>query len=262
MKIVQSLSNRVHLITGNLGYAFFNEVSQIHTYEIKHKKGTKSISRVIKYVLTQLKFIPILIKLVNEVDFFLFFFGGESLIIPLLILKCSRKKVALVLPASSGKISSIRKDTFSRFLKFLSEINCFLSDRIVLCSEKLIKEYGLQLHRKKVSIAHEHFVDFNRFNERKRLSERDELVGYIGRLSEEKGILNFVEAIPSVLKNKGHVRFLIGGDGPLHPERGTDGHFGQLFEVGQVLLEHHQPFILGRFEYQAGRHPAMRVTAM
>ena len=50
---------------------------------------------------------------------------------------------------------------------------------------------------------------------KKKFGERDNLVGYIGRLSEEKGTLNFVKAIPEISKEKDDLEFLIGGDGQL-----------------------------------------------
>lgn len=52
----------------------------------------------------------------------------------------------------------------------------------------------------------------------KPLTERDNLVGYIGRLSQEKGILNFMEAIPKVVETRDEATFLIVGDGQLRPQ--------------------------------------------
>ena len=67
------------------------------------------------------------------------------------------------------------------------------SDRIIICSERLIGEYNLEMHKNKILLAHEHFIDFNEFKIEKQFFDRDKLVGFIGRLSEEKGILNFIE---------------------------------------------------------------------
>jgi len=43
------------------------------------------------------------------------------------------------------------------------------------------------------------------------------IVGYIGRLSEEKGVMHFVNCIPRVLQKLSTVQFLIVGDGNLMP---------------------------------------------
>jgi glycosyltransferase involved in cell wall biosynthesis len=212
IRILNPLTGKMQLITGNSGCSFFKENRQIRTYEIRHKKGKNPMTRLLKYVLTQMKFIPIMTKM-KDTDAFLFFFGGESLVIPILTAKLLGKNVVLTLPASSVEISRARKDVFSIFLRILEQTNCLLSDRIVITSERLVKEYSLQVHRKKILIAHEHFIDFDKFSAKTRLSERDDLVGFIGRLSEEKGILNFARAIPKILEIR-ETRFFIGGNGP------------------------------------------------
>jgi glycosyltransferase involved in cell wall biosynthesis len=58
-------------------------------------------------------------------------------------------------------------------------------------------------------------VDFNEYQMGEDIELRDNVVGYIGRLSEEKGILNFVQAIPKVIGERNDVTFLIVGEGNL-----------------------------------------------
>ncbi|MDR9817328.1 MAG: glycosyltransferase family 4 protein [Candidatus Methanoculleus thermohydrogenotrophicum] len=47
------------------------------------------------------------------------------------------------------------------------------------------------------------------------LPDRPSLIGYIGRLSGEKGVQHFAQALPAVLNGREDLRVLIGGDGPL-----------------------------------------------
>jgi glycosyltransferase involved in cell wall biosynthesis len=82
-------------------------------------------------------------------------------------------------------------------------------------SERLIKEWGLEKHLNKVSIAQEHFLDVDKFRIQKNLDKRDDLCGYIGALEKWKGVLNFIEASLKVLVRREDVRFLIGGEGRL-----------------------------------------------
>jgi len=215
INILRPLSGHIHLITGNAGCVFFKKSNQIHTYLIKHQGGTNTLSRVTKYIWTQLKFLPILMKISRDVDFFIFFFSDEGMFIPLLAAKFLGKNVVLALTGFSVKQSRAKKDILSKPLDFLVKTNCILSDKITIQSEKQIGEQGLEKHKNKILVAPEHFLDFNKFKVEKRLSERDDLVGYIGRLTEEKGILNLVGAIPKVLEMREDVRFLIGGDGYL-----------------------------------------------
>ena len=102
-------------------------------------------------------------------------------------------------------------------------------------SNGLIQERGLQKYRFKISIAHEHFLDFNLFKTHTHLKERDDFVGYVGRLSEEKGTLNFVKAIPDILKKRNEVNFIIGGDGQLRDE--IERYFKEHNLKGNIKME-------------------------
>jgi glycosyltransferase involved in cell wall biosynthesis len=50
------------------------------------------------------------------------------------------------------------------------------------------------------------------------LVDRKNIIGYIGRLSSEKGIMNFVKSMPYILDNCRETVFMVGGDGPLTKE--------------------------------------------
>jgi glycosyltransferase involved in cell wall biosynthesis len=156
-------------------------------------------------------------KLARTVDIWIFFMG-EGLLLPVLTLKLARKPVILSLAASAPRIIEAKKNIsiLDRVMEFLEIINYTLSNIIILYSPNLIKEWHLENHKNKILIAHEHFLDFDKFKIEKKFNRRDDLVAYIGRLSEEKGILNFVKAIPEVSKEKTNLKVLIGGDGELY----------------------------------------------
>jgi len=213
--ILEALSNNFYLITGNDGYTFFKDDKRIHAYGIKHERGTNSFTRIIKYIYVQLKISYQLAKVAKKVDLWIFFIGGDSLLLPMLTAKLLREKVVLAFAGSSVGTLKATNDNFFKPVEILSKINCMLSNRILLYSPNLIKEWNLEKYRNKISIAHKHFLDFDKFKIKKKFGERDNLVGYIGRLSEEKGTLNFVKAIPEISKEKDNLEFLIGGDGQL-----------------------------------------------
>jgi glycosyltransferase involved in cell wall biosynthesis len=145
---------------------------------------------------------------------------GEGLLLPVLTLKLLRKNIILSLASSAPKMIEAKKNIplLSRMTKFLELINFILSDKIILYSPKLVKEWNLEKYKNKISIAHRHFLDFDKYKIKMKFDDRDNLVGYIGRLSEEKGVLNFVEAVPEILEGICEIRFLIGGDGQLRDE--------------------------------------------
>jgi glycosyltransferase involved in cell wall biosynthesis len=73
----------------------------------------------------------------------------------------------------------------------------------------------LDKYKHKVFTHGARFVDTESFKKRRELGERENVIGYVGRLELAKGVIDFVEAIPSVLENNPNVRFLISGSGTL-----------------------------------------------
>ncbi|HJH25276.1 MAG TPA: hypothetical protein C5S37_00560, partial [Methanophagales archaeon] len=222
VKIICSLTNEMYIVAGVVEKVTFETdfsgTTFIKKYDIEHTGRIGILRRVANYSWTQLKICFRLVKITEKVDIWIFFLGGENLLLPMLAAKISGRKVLLILGGDSGKIAEFRGDSCHVPLKCIFKINCILSNKIILYSENLINEWNLEKYRNKISIAHEHFLDFDKFKIQKKFDERENLVGYIGRLSEEKGVLNFVKAIPKILKKEEEIRFLIGGDGQLREE--------------------------------------------
>ncbi len=216
--VVYPLSNELYLITGNDGYTFFKEDKRIHTYGIRHEGGANGFTRILNYIYTQVKISYKLARLMKDVDFWIFFIGGDTLPLPMLAAKLSDRKVMLALAGSSAKVAEVRKDLLFKPLNILKNFNYTLSDGIIVYTKNLIKEFNLGRYRNKIYIAHKHFIDFDKFKIKKRLDERDNLVGYIGSISKAKGILNFVQAIQKILERRDDIKFLVGGDGHLRGE--------------------------------------------
>ena len=100
-------------------------------------------------------------------------------------------------------------------MKIISCVCHHLSSHIVLYSPILISDYQLNRSKYKILIAHEHFLDFTTFTVTTPYKDRPLLIGYIGRMSAEKGVQHFVRALPAILSNHQDLRVLIGGDGQL-----------------------------------------------
>jgi glycosyltransferase involved in cell wall biosynthesis len=149
-----------------------------------------------------------------------FCLGSGVLLLPLLFLRLLGKKIIYV---TTGTVSQswqpLTTSGLERIYTYIHKrVDLFsfsLVDKIVVYSEYLKNEDILNKHRNKIVVAHEHFIDFNKFKTIIPLEERNKTVGYIGRLSQEKGIINFIEAIPLVLQKNDNVRFIVGGEGQL-----------------------------------------------
>lgn len=219
--ILYSLSNELYLITGNEGYKYFKKDDRITLSGINHKQGKYIFSRILKYIHSQLKISIKLTKISGDVNIWIFFIGGDSLIFPMLIAKMLRKKVIIAFAGSSIQTLKSDNSILSHLIEFFSQINCVLSDKIVLYAPNLIKEWNLTKYSHKVLIAHEHFLDFSIFYNKKKYLDRSNQVIYIGRFSFEKGVMNFVQSIPLLLEYDNNLNFILIGDGELN-EKITD----------------------------------------
>jgi glycosyltransferase involved in cell wall biosynthesis len=183
-----------------------------------HKVSSKLFMRIINYMFMQLKILCRIIAISREVNLFVFSLGGECLFVPILALKLLRKKVILIPGGITRRVYSVKKDFLSKFVSVLVSLNSYLAYRLVLYSYMLIQEGNFARYQRKIIIAHEHFIDFTKFVVKKKINERTNVVGYIGRLSEEKGILNLVKSIPLVSKHRKDVHFILCGEGKLSDE--------------------------------------------
>jgi glycosyltransferase involved in cell wall biosynthesis len=224
LKILEPLSNKIFVITANFPEDLVLD-RKIHIKNVKcdSKKETMWI-RTFKYILTQLRISLKLIKISKNVDIVIFFVGGMALLLPMLSAKLMRKKVVLIATGSGSESAKRIYDKrlfgtggfiFSHILGILEKINYNLTDKIVVYSEGLVYQLGLERYKDKILPRGARFVDTELFKTKKSIHERNNLVGYIGRLSEEKGVQNLIQAIPRVLEATKDVNFLIIGDGKL-----------------------------------------------
>ena len=217
LHILLSLSNELYVITGGAArHRFFTTSQRLHLYFVDRKPTANTFMRVIRNIAMQVNVSQHMHKIAEHVDFWIFFFGAPVLLLPMITARCLRKHVILNLMGSDIEDAKIQMGgLISKIVGLLAKIDFRLSSRIIVCSEDLTGKWRLERYRHKISIANHHFLDFNKLGAGKPLSERNNVIGYVGRLSKEKGILNFMEAIPKLLERRNDIRFLIAGDGQL-----------------------------------------------
>jgi glycosyltransferase involved in cell wall biosynthesis len=76
----------------------------------------------------------------------------------------------------------------------------------------------LKKYTGKISYGSRFYVDTSVFRIDKDISVREEIVGYIGRFEEVKGVVNFVRAILVVQKESGGIKAMVWGRGPQKDE--------------------------------------------
>jgi len=204
--------------------------------EIKHRVSQGIIKRTFFYLVDEL---IISYHIISSKQYKrCIFFMGDIHVIPMFIAKLGRKKTMLVLGGSIEELFVFNRDPFSTISKLLRKINLYLSDIIILYSSKLVNDWELQNYRDKILIASEHIINTDEFRVIKRYKKRKHLIGYIGRLSEEKGVFNFVKAIPLINNKNNALNFIIGGDGKLYQKIETylsEGNLGYIVkQVGWI----------------------------
>jgi glycosyltransferase involved in cell wall biosynthesis len=215
VSILSSISPQTYLLTSNDYLDHAKEFPHVHIYRIGYTLESNLVKKIIKYLHRELR-LALLVKALNKnVDTWIFFFGGDKYILPMLTAKLLDKNIILLKGGSSIKDAIHQNDLFSIVTFFSSKVNLFLSTYIVVYSQNLISEWNLKPYRHKILIAHEHFLDFETFTVTTPLAARPPLIGYIGRLSEEKGVQHFAQALPAILGDRQDLRVLIGGDGKL-----------------------------------------------
>ena len=215
LTIMKSLSKNIFLITGDEGYEFFQKETSINTYAISYRTSTSFIKRIVNYFSFQLKISVVIYKTKRQSEILIFFLGGETLLLPIVTAHLLRKKVILMFAGSNIKMLSSRKDPLVGILKIFQFISCTCADRILVYADRIINEYSLERWTGKIVIAREHYIDFDRFKIEKEYLSRDCIVGYVGRFSEEKGIMQLVYAVSDIVIKRPGIKFLFIGDGSL-----------------------------------------------
>ncbi len=220
-------SIKLFAITGKF---FYNNTNNTHIkiIEIKYNRKINEIilSKIFKEILIQLRISLNISKISNDIDIVYFYIGTRLDLLPMLAAKLLGKKTVLFVtgPASKGAELQYDKMLFGigrimrHIFRILELINFSLADRIDIETKNIISFTGLNRYKHKISINGARYIDLDNFKIKEDLKNKKNLIGYISRLSIEKGVLNFAKAIPLILKEKSDLEFLIGGDGPLFDE--------------------------------------------
>jgi len=215
ISIAGSISKEVHIVTGRAGNMLSADDNNICIHLVNYKTEGNGLNKFRNYACTQLRVLCKVVKVSRNVDLWLFPIGAESQLPAMLIARLLGKSPVLALTSFTARMLDGKNNIVSKLALCFARINLNLAKKIVVKSERHIGEWNLQKHRHKISVAHHHFFDLDKFKAKRAITERGSLIGYIGRLSEEKGITNFMSAIPKIVERDDKIEILIGGDGPL-----------------------------------------------
>jgi len=208
--VLVSLANSVSLIAANCPPEYKSKVFWIEAENvIKTRKN--NLARIMNFLLSQIKlvFLMEITSRKSPYEIVMFF---RPYPLPMFFARLKGKKVtryqggiASKEPGSIGFLSRL----------FVEEPAAYLSHKIIVQSKSCIKFQNLCRYRRKVEIG-DFPIDTAVFRRTKNLRERENIIGYIGDLTENKGIRNVIDAI-RMLSNQ-ELRFIIGGEGSLFEE--------------------------------------------
>jgi len=219
------ISNKVFVISGNFTY---KSNGRVHIVNLKGISQRESIATwVFKQMLIQLRISFSLLRIIRNIDILIFFLAGRIYSLPMLLAKLLRRKTVVVAGGSavrttkgmySETLSGLGGVMLSQIAGVLEKTNLRLADQIAVETEGAVHLLGLDKYRDKITINGSMYIDTSLFKIKRSSIEKRKLVGYIGRLSGEKGVMNFAKAVPLILKERNDIEFLIGGGGRLLDE--------------------------------------------
>lgn len=234
VEILEPICERVYVVASNIpkDRAFSNKIRIHDVKTAMHFRDTirpmwwSTILQLFKIIIIQMKMCLVLTKISKEIDIVIFYVGGANLFFPLLMAKILRKKVLLLVAgldsrgyrkAHNNRLFSIG-GTFTTLLSILERANLSLSDTLITQSESAAEFSNLGRYKQKLVFTGARYINTDSFQIKKELNERKKLIGYIGRVHEGKGVMDFVKAMPLILERHKDMEFLIGGDGPAYDE--------------------------------------------
>ena len=217
VRILQSSSRVMVVEVGVEGLEVDPSRRPPETTTIVHRHGQGLIFTILSYLWTQVRIANRIASLAKRVDAW-YFFLADNMILPLMAARLSGRRVYLVMGGLYRMDVQHKQNAVDFLMVPLETLGLRLSAGIILYSPRLVSAWNLQRYESKIHIAYQHFLDLDEFNVRAPLESRRTAIGHIGRLSGEKGTINFLHSIPYVLRSRTDVSYVVGGDGPLGDE--------------------------------------------
>jgi glycosyltransferase involved in cell wall biosynthesis len=213
LTVLSPLAEEIYVISGD-DPRFYDNVRWLKMKKSMYKSLPK---KIISFLSFQLKLSFGLIKISKMVDVVIFF--PSTMIVPVFAAKLKRVKIILYAGGSASKNMKCNGGLIRRYILFaifriLENLSFAFSDEIIIESKSSLEFEGLKRYRDKVVVSGI-YVDTDIFSCETEIKKRKDKIGYIGILSELKGVLNFVKAISDISEERDKIKFLVGGDGPL-----------------------------------------------
>lgn len=223
LEILSPLCEKITVITGN----YFpkkiplNISIDVVKTPVINSLNESLLSILYRVVLSQFIISLKLIKLRNEVDAIMMFFSNGFLVLPPFLGWVLRKKIIVI---TTGSFSKCTKSEYKPplgtilylMVEFIERFNFSLASIITVASDKIIDDLQIIKYKHKIlSNKQTFYLNKDIFKIQRNFSERENIIGFAGRLVAEKGIIELSNAISIIVSKRNNIKFLIVGDGPL-----------------------------------------------
>ena len=217
LKILDPLCERIVVIDGNTDrISVASERVELHDIGVgvhylyeKKPRLYSGLLWISKCILAQIRTCLELAKIRRDVDVVVFYQANPFYIMAVITSKLLRKGTIDIVTRSK------RKDMLSRIMNLQDPILFKIFDGISPQTPALIDELRLTKYQNKLLPESARFIDTSYYRTINSIEEREQIVGFVGRLDKGKGVAEFIDAIPLVSKSHNNVKFLIGGSGKM-----------------------------------------------
>lgn len=229
LRLLEPLTEKIFVISRNFPENIYIN-NKIQIKNINHQSSSRWIfTRIPKFITMQLKISYQLFKLGKNIDIVLFSIGAAPQFIPMITARLMQKKIILLHPGLGitkeyaeilykDSLMGVGRYTLPQIVEFLETISCNLSNKIIIYSSNSSQFVSKRYFNKISKKMSRFYVDNNLFSQKKKIIVRKNLIGYVGKFLDSKGVLNIIKAIPAILKEITDVKFIICGDGPLRED--------------------------------------------
>ena len=198
---------------------------KVHYINIKYTTNSRlMLAKIVRQLVAQLTISWHLLRISRQIELVILGISTHSLIIPIVLAKLRKKKTVLLLGTPSTEVLirgfGVRGFVLTRIYELVEQLSYSLCHTIVVNSTELLEQPQLSKYKSKAYplACPFRFIDTNLFKIIKPLKQRAKQIGFVGRLSEEKGVANLIKAVPLVLDGQKDLEFIIIGDGPQNEE--------------------------------------------
>lgn len=220
VKILEYLAEKVHVITSSGAElcASRDDKVVIHRFRMILSQRVASLGffgRILCYLEHELRMFFHMRRLRKEVDVILSF---QSVGILTVFLSCLLKRKSVVYVGGNPQEALFEgRSSFSRLLAIISillwRIHIHLTTEVVAISPSIPRNFNM---KKKTHYAYVRLLN-QEFRITKPFMERRNIIGYVGRLEDKKGVLELVDAF-SLIRQNVDAHLLVVGEGTLREQ--------------------------------------------